>query len=45
MPPSDKINDYEKFENPRWYLEVEDVEDELDIEDDVQITQKSKFIL
>lgn len=45
MPPSDKINDYEKFENPRWYLEVEDTEDELDIEDDVQITQKSKFIL
>lgn len=43
LPSANQINDYEKFENPRWYLEVEDTEDKLENKDTT--TQKSKFVL
>lgn len=43
LPSANQINDYNKFENPRWYLEIEDVEDKLENKDTT--TQKSKFVL
>lgn len=42
LPRPEEIYDYEKYSNSGWLL---DVEDKIENEDDVQITQKSKFIL
>ena len=42
LPRPEEIYDYEKYSNSDWLL---DVEDKIENEDDVQITQKSKFIL
>lgn len=41
MPPVDSINDYGKFEDPRWYLATKD---NMKIEDDIN-NQTSKFVL
>lgn len=43
LPPVNSINDYSKFENPRWYLEKQ--EDNVKIEDQNNTVQKYKFTL
>ena len=48
MPAASSINDYRIFENPRWYSAIKDdkeTEDNVKIEDDTRINQKSKFTL
>ena len=42
LPRPEKIYDYEKYSNSDWLL---DVEDNTEKEDNIQITQKSKFTL
>lgn len=42
MPPALSINNYEMFEDPRWYLAIKD---SVEIEDNKNINQNSKFVL
>ena len=43
LPTSSFINDYELFNNPRWYNKEK--EDNIENSDTNQVIQKSKFIL
>lgn len=43
LPKPDEIFDYEKYKSPEWALEEQ--QDNIKIEDDNKIIQKSKFTL